>query len=100
MVKDHVVRVRVSSQEYNHLVAESALCGISTSEYIRRKCLGHKTVARLPIMDDKAITMLKRISGLIKAIYMYKFAPDNVVSMFKNEIDELKSYIRGNHDDN
>lgn len=52
--------------EVKELLSQSELCGLSISEFIRKKSLEKKVA---PITDLKVLSELRRLGGLIKYLF-------------------------------
>jgi hypothetical protein len=59
----HVASVRFTDAEHAHVKAQAAAAGLSLSEYLRRRALGHVVVSRETL---NLINELRRQGGLIK----------------------------------
>jgi rRNA-processing protein FCF1 len=60
---DTVVRFRLSAAEKAELVESADHAGLTLSDYIRRRALGHAVIART---DAALIRELRRQGGLVK----------------------------------
>lgn len=61
--KEKRVTVRFRSGEMEELTEQAGVCGLSVSEFVRRRSLGRRVV---PTVDLRMIAELRRIGGLMK----------------------------------
>ena len=59
-------QVRLTPAERAELVAAAETAGVTLSEYIRRRALGRRVVARRALTDIQTLNELRRLGGLVK----------------------------------
>lgn len=64
---DAVLRVRLTSSEKSELVESAEHAGLTVSEYVRRRAIGHAVISRT---DAALIRELRRQGGLIKHVWL------------------------------
>lgn len=60
------MRVRLTPAERAELEASAEIAGVTVSEYIRRRALGRRVVARRALADVQTLNELRRLGGLVK----------------------------------
>ncbi len=91
MAYDPIVTVRFPEEERQRLIEEAKYAGLTTSELIRRRCLGKKVLANA---DEIMIRELRRIGGLVKHIHnesggVYSKETSDVLITIKKYLDKL-----------
>lgn len=61
--KSHIVTFRVSSEERKQIRHKAELCGISTSDYVRRCAIGHSPKLRMTEAEIEAFNSLAEARG-------------------------------------
>ena len=61
--KSHIVTFRVSSEERKQIRHKAELCGISTSDYVRRCAIGHSPKLRMTEAEIEAFNSLTEARG-------------------------------------
>lgn len=72
--RDTVISLRLTVAEKTEIDAQAAACGLTTSEYIRRRIHGHTVTPPPPKVDEQAISLLRQQGGLIKQIFKHGLA--------------------------
>ena len=89
-----MVGFRVTSQEKNRLEEQAELCGLTASEYLRRRFFGGRPI--VAHMDEAMIRELRRIGGLLKHNFealRSVDAPDNIFALQEEVLWRLKLAI-------
>ena len=60
------ISVRFTTEEKSRLVSEAQLAGISTGEFVRRRCFGKAAVASV---DTSVLNELRRLGRLLTQIH-------------------------------
>ena len=82
------VTFRVSEKDRKYLAEQASTAGLSVSEYIRRRALGHPVLARA---DETMIRELRRQGGLIKHYALSgSLSSKDAVETFQNITTLLK----------
>lgn len=72
-------QVRLTPTERAELEAAAEAAGITLSEYIRRRALGRRVVARRALTDIQTLNELRRLGGLVKHLALEEVGnPDDL----------------------
>ncbi|WP_050751083.1 plasmid mobilization protein [Acidiphilium cryptum] len=72
-------QVRLTPTERAELEAAAETAGITLSEYIRRRALGRRVVARRALTDIQTLNELRRLGGLVKHLALEEVGnPDDL----------------------
>lgn len=72
------INVRFSDADFEQIVKQSEMCGISPSEYVRRRALGKMIKSKISYFDKEASLALGKAIGMIKQIFKHELAsPDD-----------------------
>ena len=89
-----MVGFRVTSQEKTRLEERAEICGLTVSEYLRRRFFGGRPI--VAHMDEAMIRELKRIGGLLKHNFetlRNADAPENIFELQEELLWRLKLAI-------
>lgn len=64
--RKHKITIRLTDPEHEFLTAESDICGLSLSAFIRKKCLGQRISSKA---DLRVLSELLRLGGLLKHLH-------------------------------
>ncbi len=64
--KERRVTVRFRPSELSELTEQAEVCGLSVSEFLRRRSLGRRVI---PAADIRMIAELRRTAGLVKHFF-------------------------------
>ena len=81
--------VRVTDEEYQDLVEQADVSGLSLSEYVRRRVFGRRVVSKL---DLKVLAELRRLGGLLK--HVHTTSGGTYSKLTADAIQALASYAR------
>ena len=72
-------QVRLTPTERAELEAAAEAAGVTLSEYIRRRALGRRVVARRALTDIQTLNELRRLGGLVKHLALEEVGnPDDL----------------------
>ena len=72
-------QVRLTPTERTELEAAAETAGVTLSEYIRRRALGRRVVARRALTDIQTLNELRRLGGLVKHLALEEVGnPDDL----------------------
>lgn len=91
------VTFRLSEKDRKDLVEQASAAGLSVSEYIRRRALGHPVLART---DAAMIRELRRQGGLIKHYALSKSLPSREAIEAFQSITSLMKELSGDRQKN
>lgn len=83
-LKTHLMSVRVTEDEWVVVNEQSHRAGLVPSEYVRRRVLGHRIVARI---HDHTVNELRRLGGLQKHL-------SSNVPEYRQEFEKVLEEIR------
>ena len=90
------ITLRVSADEKKAIRTQADTCGLTTSEYVRRRILGYNVTPKTPKIDMEAITILRQISGMIKQIFKQEITDKTITYQVLNEAKNTIKFLRGN----
>lgn len=86
---------RVSEDEKKLIEEQSKICGLTVSEYMRRRIFGHRVFAKIPKTDEQMIGELRKVGGLVKQLFKYKVVNQDYTAGIMAKLQEVIKYIRG-----
>ena len=89
-----IIGFRVTAQEKTRLEEQAEICGLTVSEYLRRRFFGGRPI--VAHMDEAMIRELKRLGGLLKHNFetiRNADAPENIFELQEELLWRLKLAI-------
>lgn len=83
------IPVRCSSAQKELINAKAQLCGLSTSEYLRRLGIGDQVEAKADLV---AIGQLNRFGGLLKHLYSTSYGAHSAET--KEALDQVNQLLK------
>lgn len=92
--RSQMVMFRITPEEEKAIKEQSEICGLTVSEYIRRRVFGNRVYSKTPKIDMQAITELRKIGGLIKQLWKERIVTPESSQSVLTKLERVIRYIQ------